>query len=428
VSHIDTNGDIYVQKESSAFTMIEKLIVEHGEQAMLASPASNLLPDRLYLVKYSEDGSLYRAVLDTEGSGTDGINVFFVDYGNSSTVAANDIWELSTISEPIVQELPRQALRCRLDGAPPPGHYWSSQATKALREMVPEGQTVRLKVTGGTPDSPLVEIHLPDSKDGSVNFDLSTELDLFPLSPSSQPVSPARSSNQGVSNGDTTNGEVKGEILAQNIASLKTLLAPNIPPEGQYFDVNVTFAVSPSSFVVQPYNEGHKLEGLMTELNSFYNESSNCPGVGEQEGVLVEGQYFAARHTDGFWYRVKVANVIDTDNVAVRYVDYGDLTMLAVSELQPLWGQFRNLPYQAIGARLADVKPAQGDWKPEDTVWFNGRVADKQFVSVVKAVEGTAEEPLVVLSLVDTSHPSEDRFISQELIQDGRGVAESAQC
>ena len=255
VSHIDTNGDIYVQKESSAFTMIEKLIVEHGEQAMLASPASNLLPDRLYLVKYSEDGSLYRAVLDTEGSATDGINVFFVDYGNSSTVAANDIWELSTISEPVVQELPRQALRCRLDGAPPPGHYWSSQATKALREMVPEGQTVRLKVTGGTPDSPLVEIHLPDSKDGSVNFDLSTELDLFPLSPSSQPVSPARSSNQGVSNGETTNGEVKGEILAQNIASLKTLLAPNIPSEGQYFDVNVTFAVSPSSFVVQPYNE-----------------------------------------------------------------------------------------------------------------------------------------------------------------------------
>ena len=58
-----------------------------------------------------------------------------------------------------------------------------------------------------------------------------------------------------MSNGETTNGEVKGEVLAQNIASLKTLLAPTIPPEGQYFDVNVTFAVSPSSFVVQPYNE-----------------------------------------------------------------------------------------------------------------------------------------------------------------------------
>ena len=59
-----------------------------------------------------------------------------------------------------------------------------------------------------------------------------------------------------LSNGESTNGEVvKGEVLAQNIASLKTLLAPTIPPEGQYFDVNVTFAVSPSSFVVQPYNE-----------------------------------------------------------------------------------------------------------------------------------------------------------------------------
>lgn len=49
-------------------------------------------------------------------------------------------------------------------------------------------------------------------------------------------------------------------------------------------------------------------------------------------------------------------------------------------------------------------------------------------MSVVKAVEGTGEEPLVVLSLVDTSHPSEDRFIAQELIQDGRGLAEAQQC
>jgi hypothetical protein len=114
-----------------------------------------------------------------------------------------------------------------------------------------------------------------------------------------------------------------------------------------------------------------------------------------------------------------------------------DLTMVTVSDLRPLLGQFRNLAYQAISARLAGVEPAEGDWKPEDTVWFNNRVSEKQFVSVVKAVEGTLAEPVAVLCLVDTSHPSEDTFIATELIQvcpvlshpppdgslqDGRGV------
>ena len=75
--------------------------------------------------------------------------------------------------------------------------------------------------------------------------------------------------------------------------------------------------------ILRYFLQGNKLEGLMTELNAFYNDASNCSGIGEEEGAIMEGQYFAARHTDGFWYRVKVANVIDNENVAVRYVDYG---------------------------------------------------------------------------------------------------------
>jgi cold shock CspA family protein len=418
ISHIDKNGDIYVQKESSAFTMVEKLIVELGDTAMSSAPAVALLPDQLYLVKYNEDGGLYRAALLPDQVDGDTAQVFFVDYGNSSAVSKADIWELASLPEPLVQELARQALRCRLAGAPPPGHSWSEQATTALRELVPEGQTVRLRVTGVASDSvSLVEVHLPDSKDGSVNFDLSTELELFALSPSSQPPSPAKTSGPVspaapplpvapailpvlaappappallaappvlVTNGTTgpvvaveaerpmaqyrppalgsafllipptpsmSEGERAGQekawtgtvttvnaekklgfltpdkslpaeykgnslffhcnvvknslgrpvrlehgskvkfvlykakdgmpdnlerpkafavyvtdpmaaelevrlpTLGSDLASMKTLLAPTIPAAGRYFDVNVTFAVSPSSFVVQPYNE-----------------------------------------------------------------------------------------------------------------------------------------------------------------------------
>jgi len=66
------------------------------------------------------------------------------------------------------------------------------------------------------------------------------------------------------------------------------------------------------------------------------------------------------------------------------------------------------------------VLPAEDDWKPEDIAWFNDRVAEKQFVSMIKSVGGDASEPSVELVLIDTTHPSEDKYIDQELIQDGR--------
>lgn len=431
VSFIAKNGELYVQRESSTFTMIEKMIVDQGPEAMKAAPASDIQEGKLYLAKYAEDGSLYRAEVLSEAR-EDKVEVFFVDYGNSSRVGLTEIWELNTISE-VMSELPRQALKCQLAAVPPEGQTWSEAATKALRTLVPETQPVVLKVKGGPADCPSVELHLPNSTDGSVNLDLSTEFDIFPL-PLSKSDNMENGSTSPTSNGDHSLSaleELKLEsqpsppssaplsplCSSVDLASLKTLLAPDVPAEGEYFDVNVTFAVSPSHFVVQPYSEGPQLEKLMSDLNSFYNKEENVQEVATED--IKEGDYFAARHTDGFWYRVRVTRVIDGDSAAIRYVDYGDLTMVSLSDIQPLWGQFRNLPFQAINAKLANVVSAGSDWLAEDTVWFNNRVADKQFVSLVKSVTGE-KEPTVELVLIDTTHPSEDKYIDQELVQDGR--------
>ena len=43
--------------------------------------------------------------------------------------------------------------------------------------------------------------------------------------------------------------------------------------------------------MVQPYNEGHKLEALMTELNAYYNEESNCQEMNIQD--VCGGKHFA---------------------------------------------------------------------------------------------------------------------------------------
>jgi len=45
---------------------------------------------------------------------------------------------------------------------------------------------------------------------------------------------------------------------------------------------------------------------------------------------------------------------------------------------------------------------------------------------LVKSVDGGAD-PVVELVLIDTSHPNEDKFIDQELIQDERAVPAPSQ-
>ena len=74
-----------------------------------------------------------------------------------------------------------QTIRCRLEGVPPAGHSWSSAATEAFRDLVTEQTVVTLRVIReDSGHCPYVELNFPDSNEGSINFDLSTEFDIFP--------------------------------------------------------------------------------------------------------------------------------------------------------------------------------------------------------------------------------------------------------
>lgn len=68
--------------------------------------------------------------------------------------------------------------------------------------------------------------------------------------------------------------------------------------------------------MVQPYNEGHKLEQLMTELNAYYNDPGTI--AWRVRGPGSRRDYFAARHTEADSGQVKVVNVQDAENAAVR--------------------------------------------------------------------------------------------------------------
>ena len=109
-------------------------------------------------------------------------------------------------------------------------------------------------------------------------------------------------------------------------------------------------------FQVQPWQSTTELEVFQTELNAFYNNAKNAyPRALTNADVAKGDKFYAGQHMDGKWYRVKVNASIDETTVAAKIVDYGDFTMIPLESLQPLWPQFRNLPFQAINASLAGM-------------------------------------------------------------------------
>ena len=90
------------------------------------------------------------------------------------------------------------------------------------------------------------------------------------------------------------------------------------------------------------------------QMNEFYGKSENHYDKGPLTSAhLSKESFFAGKHDDGNWYRVKVNSMLDEHYVAVKLVDYGDYSMMQLENLQPLWPQFRNLAMQAINASLA---------------------------------------------------------------------------
>ena len=89
-------------------------------------------------------------------------------------------------------------------------------------------------------------------------------------------------------------------------------------------------------------------------MNKFYNDGKNHYDKGPlTSDHLSKDFFFAGKHDDGQWYRVKVNSMLDEYSAAVKLVDYGDYSMMQLENMQPLWPQFRNLSMQAISASLA---------------------------------------------------------------------------
>ena len=118
-------------------------------------------------------------------------------------------------------------------------------------------------------------------------------------------------------------------------------------------------AVSPCNFWCQSAKSStSQLPLLMDEIQDYYSGSE-----GDEVGDLVTGMPCVAQlSTDDNWYRAVVTAVVDCDDVAVRFVDYGNAANVARSKVRVVQSRFTELPTQAFKCVLAGVSPLGGVW------------------------------------------------------------------
>jgi len=191
-----------------------------------------------------------------------------------------------------------------------------------------------------------------------------------------------------------------------------TLATPRLPDVGDYYDLVVSHLVSPSLFYVQSHSTLPKYTTLNTQMTRYYD--SNIDNITINN--LKPGSLFAVMHSNT-WHRAVLVTVLSSSLHCVRLIDTGRMVIIVREKMKHLREQFKQLPTQAIKAKLASVKPridADG-WDEVVVEWFKHVALNR---SLVGLVEGRVGEELV-FTLYDTSVENVDVVINKEILSMG---------
>ncbi|XP_053275075.1 tudor domain-containing protein 7A [Pleuronectes platessa] len=441
VTKVSPDGIIYCQLPSRGTAKLNKLL-EKNEAFFIFQMTSESLVSRPFSGKFclaSYKGKWSRVEI-TNMYNNRVLEILFIDLGIPATV---EVTALREIPPPLLKEfitIPPQAIRCRLADLKVPEGEWSPQAVQWMEEAVMSSKDCKMKITklDEHKGALLVYMYLfigVDSQDlhKSINHELAqseqwqklitqnnytftsstysmdTGLDALvqKLTLNSPVPSPfVKTSNQPCYEADSslTNGTTKN---VKQPLPLPPLL--ELPQPGQNMDVFVPVACHPRYFVLQPWQDLHKLTVLMGEMIFYYNQHKTTTPT-----HIQSGEFFAAR-IDKNWHRVQVKGILANGLVSVYELDYGKHEHVHSNLIRPLIEEFRQLPFQAVTAQLAGV--INNQWSEEASILFRNHVEKKALVAQVVSVhegsevKGRLREPRLTVYLVDTTLEERDLWI-----------------
>ncbi|XP_026528720.1 tudor domain-containing protein 7 isoform X2 [Notechis scutatus] len=345
------------------------------------------------------------------------LDVRFMDTGTVASVKVLELIEIPSIFLREIISIPPQAIKCCLADLPLNISMWTPDAVLWLRDTVLNCPDCSMKVV--KLDNQIAHIYLftpknfPDP-DRSINRQITSadlwkhQKDVF-LSVSLSNL-PGRRETDLPMQSSLGPKQSSTDTVPHILESRKVETTVNMPPtlplvqSREQMDVFVALACHPGYFILQSWQEIHKLEMLMEEMLLYYNTA-------EDGAVSVEKNKIYAAKVKNKWHRVLIKGLLANGLVTVYELDYGKHELICIQNIRPLVDMFRELPFQAITAQLAGIEWQQ--WSEEASIVFRNHVEQKPLVAQVETIiEGTNPwDRKAIVFLVDTSLPEKDIWI-----------------
>nr|pir hypothetical protein C56G2.1 - Caenorhabditis elegans [Caenorhabditis elegans] len=130
-------------------------------------------------------------------------------------------------------------------------------------------------------------------------------------------------------------------------------------PEDIKCEVAVSSIISASHFFIQQptHPSFASLRHLDMYMGSLYGEQSNLPEL----PIPCQNGLLCAAPVGNAWFRAVTVQYFDeTDEVFVKFVDYGGYSKMARQDLRQIRTDLMSLPFQSTEVMLAHVRPVDG--------------------------------------------------------------------
>nr|XP_048283915.1 tudor and KH domain-containing protein isoform X1 [Myodes glareolus]XP_048283916.1 tudor and KH domain-containing protein isoform X1 [Myodes glareolus] len=196
--------------------------------------------------------------------------------------------------------------------------------------------------------------------------------------------------------------------------------SPDSLNSDEYQEVYVSASEHPNHFWIQILEPcGLELDTLINDMTEYYDNTL------PEDLVLHEGDIVATRLAlDNLWYRAQVLGTLESGNLDLYFVDFGDNGDAPLAAVRTLRSDFLTLPFQAMECSLSQIAPSGEQWEEAALDEFE-RLTHcanwKPLMARLISDEQTELSPWPQIQLLDTSN-GKKLDIGLELVRKGYAV------
>ncbi|XP_059198689.1 RING finger protein 17 isoform X2 [Centropristis striata] len=325
------------------------------------------------------------------------VKVQYVDYGLVEIIPVVHVYPML-----VCDDVPQLCMPCQLQNIIPVGGRWQQDAVALLRELL-LNRSVDMKV-----------MNLPTDLRGPLTVELF--LDGLSLSKilchhehaSMDLVVPSQKGHLVKSPAiflDKWDINIEG-LMGPEEPILGPFMYPNLPQEGEEFQVRVKHLLTPNELFLWPLEgtadvevEGETLDEALTRINTNINSLQPLTNFPNGGPCLAE-------YSDGKYYRAKLLKFTSVEPVMilVQHVDFGSHDTLPTSKLRQMPAELLQFPSRALKVKVAGFKAPRVN-RQEDMLPYSPGWSVKATMDMIDMLHGnitasvTAQEPELTVLL-----------------------------